>query len=91
MANIPQSNDRVHIIPAMEQNEEDAPPHEKGPPDNSTSEEYVCAGVTLPLGRSFQNGMFPNRASFSVSVLTLINLLNYMDRFTIAGKCISLS
>jgi len=87
MASIPQSNDRVHILPAIEHNEEETPPRDKGPPDNSVSEECICPGMLLPMGRSFQNGLIPNHPTVSVSVLTLINLLNYMDRFTIAGKC----
>lgn len=52
----------------------------EGPTDNGT--------VSSPPEEESASGVSSSRAKLTVAVLCYINLLNYMDRFTVAGnKC----
>ena len=107
MSDFPPSHDRVRILPAPVEEEEDAPPLHTSNTNNTrlktcNNEPCSTSGVCTegtgassnqevqdfipPIGgRSFQTGMFPELPWMSVVILTLINLLNYVDRYTIAG------
>ena len=50
-------------------------------PGNENEEEIVREKTGVRAKR------VPKRSVLTIAVLTGINLMNYMDRFTIAGKC----
>ena len=81
MNNYGPSDDRARIVPGQEDSDEEILDAELAPTPidrgNAEGEESV---PTQPARK------IPTRVIFTVLSLSLVNLLNYMDRFTVAGK-----
>lgn len=56
--------------------------------DDNEGEGPTCNGVGSPQPEEEESasGVSDKRAKLTVAVLCYINLLNYMDRFTVAGN-----
>ena len=82
----PESGDRVAIVqPNIRQVSQDHLITNTDDSDSSNADTNKPARHISTSSRSSVRG-FTCRATVTVAILTLVNLLNYMDRFTIAGK-----
>ena len=83
---ITESLDRVAIVQPLRH---DTDVNINGAANNSDSDSSNFESSKSPLQRNpvrLAPRGFTCRAIIAVAVLTLVNLLNYMDRFTIAGE-----
>ena len=54
--------------------------------DRCSSEEEMAEVERKKNAKNLERPRVPKKAILTIIVLTCINLLNYMDRFTVAGK-----
>ena len=77
--NFPPSNDKVRIVPGQEDSDEEILDAGLSPSDREIGEGEESLPQE-PVRR------VPLRTILTILSLTFINLLNYMDRFTVAGR-----
>ena len=77
MTNFPPSYDTVRIVPGQEDSDEEILEDVGETRESGEGEESIVEP---------SNRRVSKKAIFSILVMTFINLLNYMDRFTIAGE-----